>query len=462
MAFAIDGLVSGLDTTTMISQLMQLEARPQTLLKDKVSSTQSLVTALQQLNTRVASLGSIADKTAAAGALDLYKASSSSDKVTATAGTGAAAGSIDIKVDQIAQAQISVSALVSAWPEEATMVTLALKDGWVEVDTSGKTLDEVVAAINAKDAGVTAMKVAAGTDGSGNAQYRLQFSATGTGAAGSFKVYQGTGAQVDAGNAVDLLAQPGAVQIREAKDAQVTLWAGTDAAKSLTSSTNTFTDLLPGVDVTVSAASTDPVTVSVARDQTGTTKMAKDLVDGLAGLFTYISTNSAVSTSTSSGTSTTKGGVFTGDSSVRDIEQNILRAATDPVDARSPSEIGISISKDGSVEFDAEKFGKALADNPAWAQKVLQEIASRVSTAAKNASDKYEGAITLRIQGQESLVKELNQQVTDWDRRLELRKATLESTWSALEVRLSNLQSQGSWLTSQLGSLSTGTGSTTS
>jgi flagellar hook-associated protein 2 len=462
MAFAIDGLVSGLDTTTMISQLMQLEARPQTLLKDKVSSTQSLVSSLQQLNTRVASLGSTAEKTAKAGALDLYKASSSSDKVTATAGTGAAAGSIDIKVDQLAQAQVSVSALMSDWPEDANVLTIALKDGHIEVDTDGRTLDEVAAAINAKDAGVTAMKVAAGTDGSGNPQYRLQFSATEAGSAGSFQIYQGTGAQVDAETAVDLLAQPGAAQIKAAQDAKVTLWAGTDAAKTISSSTNTFTALLPGVDVTVSAVSSDPVTVSVARDQAATTKVAKDLVDGLAGLFTYISTNSAVSTSTSSGTSTATGGIFTGDSSVRDIEQNILKAATDPVDGRSPSEIGISITRDGSVEFDAEKFGKALADNPAWTQKVVQEIASRVSTAAKNASDKYEGAITLRIQGQESLVKELNQQVSDWDRRLELRKSTLESTWSALEVQLSNLQSQQSWLTSQLGSLSTGTGSTKS
>jgi len=457
MAFAIDGLVSGLDTTTMISQLMQLEARPQTLLKDKVSSTQSLVTALQQLNTRVASLGSTAEKASKAGALDLYKATSSSDKATATAGTGAVSGSVDITVQKTAKSQISVSALVSAWPEEATMVTLALKDGWVEVDTSGKNLDEVVAAINAKDAGITAMKVAAGTDGSGNPQYRLQFSAAKTGSDGAFQIYQGRPdvADVEAGTAPSLLA----VQIRDAEDAEVTLWAGTAAARTLTSSTNTFTSLLPGVDVTVSGVSADPVTISVARDQTATTKMAKDLVDGLSGLFSYISSSSAVTTSNTSGTSKTTGGVFTGDSSVRDIEQSILRAATDPVDGRSPSEIGISITRDGSVEFDAEKFGKALAENPAWAQQVVQEIASRVSDAAKSASDKYDGAITLRIQGQQTLVKQLNEQVTDWDRRLELRKATLESTWSALEVQLSNLQSQGSWLTSQLATLSTGTGS---
>ncbi|NKX53604.1 flagellar filament capping protein FliD [Arthrobacter mobilis] len=451
MAFAIGGLASGLDTTTMISQLMQLEARPQVLLKNKVSATQSLVSSLQQLNTRVASLGSVAEKTAKPGALDLYKASSSSDKVTATAGAGAAAGSIDIKVDQVAQAQVSVSALLSDWPEDATTLTIALQDGRkIDVDSSGKTLDEVAAAVNAKDAGVTAMKVAAGADGSGIPQYRLQFSATGTGAAGSFGIQR-----TQAGTTVDMLTEPGAAQIRAAQDAEVTLWAGTAAARTLTSSTNTFTALLPGVDVTVSAASADPVTISVARDDAGLTKLAKDLVEGLAGLFFYIATNSAVSTSTASGTSTAKGGIFTGDSSVRDVQQNILRAASAPVDGRSPSETGISITRDGSVEFNAEKFAEALKEDPARTRKVLQEVASRVEVAAEDASDKHEGAVSLRIQGQESLVKELNTQVAEWDRRLELRQSTLERTWSALEVQLSALQSQGDWLSSQLATLPT-------
>ena len=39
MSLAIDGLVSGLDTTTMITSLMKIEAVPQTLLKNNVTST---------------------------------------------------------------------------------------------------------------------------------------------------------------------------------------------------------------------------------------------------------------------------------------------------------------------------------------------------------------------------------------------------------------------------------------
>ncbi len=72
MAFSIGGMISGLDTATMINQLMQLEARPQSLLKNKVSSTQTLVSALQALNTRIADLGKIAAETGKAKALDIY------------------------------------------------------------------------------------------------------------------------------------------------------------------------------------------------------------------------------------------------------------------------------------------------------------------------------------------------------------------------------------------------------
>ena len=93
MSMAIDGLVSGLDTTSLINSLMQLDAAPQTLLKNKVSATQDMITALQGLNSKIADLATLADNTAKAGALDLYTVSSSSPSLTATTTAGASAGS---------------------------------------------------------------------------------------------------------------------------------------------------------------------------------------------------------------------------------------------------------------------------------------------------------------------------------------------------------------------------------
>src|SRR5690606_22370515 len=106
----------------------------------------------------------------------------------------------------------------------------------------------LVTAINNSEAGVTAMKVSAGKDEFGENQYRLQLTSAETGAASGFTV---TGLTT--------------TKTSTAQDASVKLWAGTAAEQTVTSSSNTFDDLLPGVAVTVSEASADPVTLTVAR-----------------------------------------------------------------------------------------------------------------------------------------------------------------------------------------------------
>ncbi|GAB3044046.1 flagellar filament capping protein FliD [Parafrigoribacterium mesophilum] len=437
MSMAIDGLVSGLDTTSLINSLMQVEAAPQTLLKNKVSATQGMISALQGLNSKVAELATLAAKTAKPTASDLYTATSSSTTLTASVGLGATAGSIDVVVDRLAQSQVSLSDPMLSWPD--TSLTITAADGTATTITAASTsLDDVVSAINSAGVGVAAIKVAAGTDpGTGQTQYRVQLTAAKTGADGAFTV-SGTAATL--------------TEFRTAQDAQVTLWGNTP----ITSTTNTFSNLLPGVSVTVSATSVDPITVTVARDDASISSTAKSLVDSVNGVLAYISTKTAVTNSTdASGAPKVSGGVFTGESTVRDVEQRILSAASAPVNGKSPSEFGISITRDGTMEFDADKFAAALAADPTATQAAVQEISSRLQVAAAAASDKYDGQITSQIKGRQGLVTDMNNQIEDWDGRLATRRASLERTYSALEVQLSKMNSQSSWLTSQLAGLPT-------
>lgn len=447
---AVDGLVSGLDTTALINSLIQLEAIPQNLLKKKVDSSQDMISALQGLNTKIAGLAELAKTTAAPDSLDLYKATSSSTTVTTSVSPGAQAGSLDFVVDQLAQSQVSVSAAMTVWADDPPVITIKGSDGTqTEITAASTSLDDVVSAINASESGVKAVKVSAG-----GGEFRLQFSAEETGAAGSFEVFRGTSAAVTAGTATNLLTEPGSAAIRAATDAELTLWAGTAAERTITSSTNTFADLLPGVAVTVSAVSTDPVTLTVGRDNEAVSKVAKDFVGALNGVFAFISTKSTVTNSTdAAGNPVISAGIFTSDSTVRGVDQRVLAAASMPVDGRSPSEIGISITKTGTIEFDSEKFASAFEEDPARVTAVMTELATRVEAAATQASDKYEGELSLKITGQESLVKSMNTQVEEWNGRLEARRATLERTYSALEVQLSALNSQMAWLSSQIGSL---------
>ena len=435
MATAIDGLVSGLDTTSLINSLMQVEAVPQTQLKAKVSSAQTMISALQGLNTQVAALADLATKAAKPTALDVYSATSSSTGVTVATSAGAAAGQIDLVVGKLAQTQVTVSGPVTVWPD--TNLTFTRADGTVTTVTGASTsLDDMVSAVNAAGVGITATKVAVGADG-----FRLQFTATTPGAAAGVAI---------SGTTVPM------TQTKGAQDAEVTLWAGTLAEQKITSATNTFAGILPGMTLTVSAASVTPVSITVGRDVAQISKTASDLITSLNGIFAVITNRSAVSTTTnSSGVTSTIAGVFSGDSTIRDTRQRILSAASMPVNGRSPSEYGISITRSGTMEFDAGKFAAALAKDPSTVKAAVTEIATRVAAAATTASDKYDGQLTQKITGEQSTVRNLGDRIADWDRSLATRRATLQSTYTALETQLSALKAQSSWLSAQVAGLPT-------
>lgn len=469
----IDGLASGLDTTALINQLMQVESAPQTLLKTKQTGTKSFVSALQALNVKVASLAESATKAASATSWSAYTASSSASSVVAKAGETAQAGSVSFTVDAVAKAQVSVSnatldnsSLVAGIPPS---VTVRGSDGTlVTVEPTSGSLQDIAEAINAAaDAGVKATVVR--VSGGDNPTYRLQFTGTSTGTEGAFAVYAGTTSAVEAalaagdGGASLAAMRLDTTSVTAASDAQITLWKGTAAQQVYSQSSNTFTGLLTGVDVTVSkttGAGEDPVTVSVARDNEALKKLASGLVGALGVVMSEISSRTAVTTTTESdGTTKVTGGLFTGDSAVRSIRQQLIEAGSYPVDNISPSTVGFKLGKDGTFTFDEAAFTKALAEDPAKVQAVISGVADRLATVAEETSDKYDGSLTLKIQGQERLVKDMGTQIEDWDRRLALRKESLQRTYAALEVTLSNLHSQSNWLAGQLSSLSASSGS---
>lgn len=469
----IDGLASGLDTTSLINQLMRVEAMPQTLLKQKSSTAQSFVSALQGLNTRIASLAEAAAKAAKPASWLASSGTSSSDAATVTTRATAQPSSVSFTVDQLAAAQTSVSATYRADgsapvrppgdPAAAALdlgippaVTVVRPDNTlVTVQPAGGSLAEVAQAINsAADAGVRATVVRAGVDHEGVPVYRLQLSGTATGAANDVQLYAG---------AVDQAAIDGgaprldATIITAARDAKVTLWSGTAAQSEFTSVTNTFSDLMTGVDITVTKlAGTDaPVTVTVGRDDAALTEMTKGLVGAMGVVLSEIISRTATTTRTNAdGSTSVTGGLFTGDSAVRSIRNGLTDALSRPIGATSPSAVGIVLGRDGSFTFDEETFAAALASDPATVQTVVSGLAQRVADAATGISDKFDGSLTLKIQNQERQVRDLGTQIESWDRRLELRREGLQRTYSALEVTLSNLQGQSSWLSGQLAGLS--------
>ncbi|GIG22611.1 hypothetical protein Cch01nite_33350 [Cellulomonas chitinilytica] len=445
-AMGIDGLVSGLNTTDLINQLMQVESAPQTALKTKQTETSTLVTALQALNVKVASLTDTATKAATASSWTAMKASASSTSVTATTSATSQATALSFTVDKLASSQTSLT-------DPLDLARLTSGTGTITVEMNGKLTEIAVGsdaaatarAISSSKAGVSAVAVKVGSE------TRFQLTGTSSGEASSFKVYVGTADEVTAGTASEVSLE----HTSKAADAEITLWAGSSAARTVKSSSNTFSDVLDGTAFTVSKVETDPVKLTVSTDTAALASLGKNLVASLGVVLSEISSRTASTTTTEDGRTVVKGGVLSGSSSVRTLQQRVQSAASFPVNGVSPSAVGISMDKDGNFTFDEAKFTAALAADPAKVQSVMSGLAQRVADVAKSTSDSKTGTLTAEITGQQGLVKDLGERIDSWDARLALRKEGLQATYSALEVTLSNMQSQSSWLASQLSSLST-------
>lgn len=435
---SISGLVSGLDTATIIDQLMQLEAVPQNNLKTDLSAEQSKVKNLQTLNAKVAALTTQARSLATATGWGALMATSSSTAVTVTATSGTASGLFSFTVDQTAAAhRLSFSTTAAATDVVVgggTTVTLTRNAISQTIDSGDGTLDGLVHALNAGGTGVSAAKVRL-DDGS----YRLVVSALQTGAADAFTLTNADGS--------DLL---GGAVVQAGRDAAITLGGDT-----IHSASDTFSGVIPGVDLAVTAAAVGTnVDVTISKDTGAVTGGVKSLVDAINATLTQIDSLTAYSPTTKTS------GPFAGDATVRALRNNLLNAIY-PTDGSSIADVGIQTDRNGKLVFDEATFASAYAADPArvaarFTSGSVDGFAARIASVADSASNKYTGTITAAISGRNTTVTRIQSSIDDWDQRLELRRTTLQRTFTAMETALQQMNSQSSWLTSQLGSLSSG------
>ncbi len=108
---SVSGLVSGLDTATIVSQLLQVEAAGQTRLKSKVTNEEKGITAYQSVNTKLAAAKSAADDLGKLSTWRSAKATSTSSTVSATTTNSntTQTGSVTFDVISLAKAQISTT-----------------------------------------------------------------------------------------------------------------------------------------------------------------------------------------------------------------------------------------------------------------------------------------------------------------------------------------------------------------
>jgi len=437
--FAVDGLISGLNTSTLIKQLMQVEAIPRQRLQISANQQATDIKAFQSLSTILKKLN---DAALAVGKLETWSASTATttgDAATAVARAGAPAGSYDLSVTQLATAATWTTAASYGLdavivPSAAINVTRA--DGTaVTLQPASGSLRDVMSAINnANGLGLKAVAVRVGVD-----SYRLQVSYTGTGQ--------------DQGQLAISGFDPAVV---------VTAATGQDAAFTVnglpaTSPTNRIADLVPGLDVTLTKLGSAAVTVTADTKATGDSVAA--LVTAANDALAEIKKQTAAGSPGVDGAAATGRGALTGDTLVRALSGRIIQAVTDALGGVNAATIGIQSTRDGTLVLDRAILDKALADDPAAVRALVSPvdgtigIAKRLTAVVDSATSAANGFITSAVQGRERTKKDLETQILSWERRLELRQATLQRQFAGLEVALGKLQSQSSWLSGQLAGL---------
>ena len=441
---SISGLASGMDTAAFIDQLLSLEAVPQTKLKTQVGTEEKRVSALQAINTALASLATSAKALTSTSVLDpstwnTLKTTSSSSLITASATASAAIGTLSVSVQNVASAA-KVSAVGSDLDlSAAATFTLYGPDGTTPLEDAdgnvltfstdaGADLAQFASRLNA----LTSKSGIAATVVHGSSGDVLQLTSTKTGVSSNFSVSDGT---------QTLAASNGG-------DGKITVNGVT-----ITSSSNTYANVVDGVTLTVasSADATTTGSVVVERDAKGRSDAIKGLVDSINSVLSSIATQSAINSE-----DTSKSGVLAGNSTVRSVSDALLNALYPEDELTSMAQFGLQLTKDGKFTFDADKFAEAYASDPdALTDAFVGEggFAERVQTVASAASDKFDGYVTSAITGTKANIGRLNDSIEAWDTRLAMRRTTLERQFTAMETALSQLQSQGNWLASQIAGL---------
>jgi flagellar hook-associated protein 2 len=428
-SFHVSGLLSGaagsIDTTALVSQLMQAAALPQTNLKNQLAVQQAIEGAYQSVSTKVAALQAAAQALTDPGSWSATAAASSTPAVVATSSTGAAPGTTTFDVLALATAQLSTvtadsSGVVVSSP--ANGITITTGDGVAhQISLTSGSAADVAAAINTAGVGVRASVVS--TD-SGTL---LQLAGTATGLSHGFTV-------------AGLDSAPQTVVA--AKDAQIGVGTVGAGGYTVSSATNTFTGVIPGVTFSVSAPATG-VTVSVTSDEQAISDKVKALVAAV---------NAASSTI---GAQISKGAILQGSSDLQALQQALSSAVSKgTASGGSLKSYGIDIDKDGVLSFDADVFAAAYAADPAGTRAAISDsFASGLSHTADTAIDPTAGSVTQGVKSAQSAEATLNKQIDSWTSRLADIQVNLQAKYSAMETALAKLQSQSDYLTSMFKSM---------
>jgi flagellar hook-associated protein 2 len=366
--------------------------------------------------------------------------SSNSDVVSASAASGSTAGNHVVVVNSLATTASWTSGTFasSSTAMPAGSFTITPESGTATtITTDGtETLSDVANEINSDNAGVTANVI---TDASGS---RLAIVANSSGSAANFTI-------TSSGSTSFGFTQP-------ATGANASL---TVDGINISSASNNVTGVIPGV--TLNLLSADPgsdVSLDVAPDtsqiQTALQQFVTDyntVVSDLSAQYTFSSTTGSE-------------GVLASDSTVRDLQSDVLGAldytytpASGSTTVPNLMSLGISVDDNGQLSLDTSTLDSALQNNFSDVQSFFQGtslngFANTLDQQLTSFISPADGAFTVDLQSMNSQITDLQNDISDFQTNyIAPLQTQLQADYSQAEIALQELPNQMKEIDQELG-----------
>jgi flagellar hook-associated protein 2 len=436
-SIAFGGLATGLDTASIVSQLLEIKKQPIYRLQQRKTEYQAQISALGTFKSKLQALQDATEKLDTANEFSALKASSSDEDILqVTAGSTAAPGSYSIEVLSRAVAQKDMSQGYDSLFDSVGSGTISFTvDGEVtEVPLVGYTSIESLAnLINDNVEGVGASIL---YDGSETGGYRLVLSGAEAGSAGAFTAdFSGLTGGIS----------PVLTTTTAAADAQLLI---DDVAVTATS--NKVEDAISGL--TLDLRDQEPgkqIFVEVARDNEGIAELVKGMVDAYNDVFSFVKDQSKSDADLSDNPT-----LRTVASRLESIFSSSYEDGLGSISTFSL--VGITRGDGRLLEFDEDDFSDALSDSFGGVRDLFIERDGnegkmvQLQDLIDTLTDSTEGIFKTSTDLLNDKIRNADDTIARYERSVESYKVTLERKFTAMEMMVSQLQAQGGYLSSMM------------
>ncbi|MFW5962094.1 MAG: flagellar filament capping protein FliD [bacterium] len=443
MSIGFSGLGSGLDTESMVKELMQLERRP----------IQQLQQQQQDINTSISAWKEIEGKLSAfqeknqqlSSSFDSMAINADNEEiVTVSAETSAIEDVYDLTVVQLAQTHSIASDRHNDIRENKEINGTFYINGADITITNNDSLIDIRNLINENTNDVTASIV----------DNRLVLTSTQEGANSQIDLIDDTETK--------LLQKLGLLindeqdntnfknELREAQDSIINL----NGIEGITRSSNVLDDVLQGVTLTLEEEGS--TSFSVAKDLDSMVKEVNKMIESYNGVQEMIQSHSSLNAT------------LQGDSTLNNLRFDLRQNLTNIINVNEdesllPSSLGIEVDRHGVATVNETKLRQALEKDFSQVKKTLfathekegySGIQERLNSRLDLRLDRYDGSIPGATERLENRSKDIDKQIENLNYRMGLREKQLRDQFLAMERAVSQNRGQASWLEGQFSQLS--------